>query len=522
MENRFSKQVVVIFLSMLISFSSCNRVVIGIETPQILPPTPDRSKVPSLTSTPEIGKEVSTTTPQSQENLSFTHPLYNFSFNYPSNWTLQQTSNSIKLTFEDFGLLISFKNKNEEKTISINLPEEGTLQEKGSVNFLTQSITQTYIIQSGQVTSVYYNQGKEITAGTMVFTLLLTRTNQNQGSGLSDQIISEVNQIIESFSAGFGLEPTTCSDNANFDADVTIPDDTRFSPGERFIKTWKLTNSGTCTWTKGYSLSFQSGDQMSAPASLPLTSSVAPGETIDVSVELTAPASNGIYRGNWMLSNEKGEQFGIGVNAEKPFWVQITVGEVAPDIQESLGSPTLRDNLESTDYWFMLDTDTTKFSSGENKLVLTALKTGKIDEWGMARYAKLKNFYLEFLFMTGNVCSSLDRYGMIVRAPDPSQGYVFGFSCDGRFRLYIWDGVNYTPIQEWKSSPLINPGPNQENRMGLYANGSVIKLYANGQLLAEYSDQTYTEGQFGVFVAAQDTPGFSVSLEEASYWKFGD
>jgi hypothetical protein len=261
---------------------------------------------------------------------------------------------------------------------------------------------------------------------------------------------------------------------------------------------------------------------MSSPNALPLPVSVLPGQSIEVSVDLIAPATNGIYRGNWMLTNEKGEQFGIGVNADKPFWVQITVGEVAPDIRAELGEPTLRDNMDSSDYWFKLDTPSTKFSAQDNKLLLTAVNTGEIDEWGMAKYAKLKDFYLEYEFLTGEKCSSLDRYGMIVRAPDPSKGYVFGFSCDGRFRFYTWDGSNYNPLQDWKSSPLIIPGPNQVNRMGLYATGSVIKLYANGQLLAEFSDQTYTEGQFGVFIAAQETPGFSMSLEEAVYWKFGD
>jgi hypothetical protein len=54
---------------------------------------------------------------------------------------------------------------------------------------------------------------------------------------------------------------------------------------------------------------------------------VVPGQTIDLSVALTAPASNGTYRGNWMLQNENGDRFGLGIDGDKPFWVQITVGE---------------------------------------------------------------------------------------------------------------------------------------------------------------------------------------------------
>ncbi|HGJ66308.1 TPA: hypothetical protein ENS27_13160, partial [bacterium] len=43
---------------------------------------------------------------------------------------------------------------------------------------------------------------------------------------------------------------------AGFVADVTVPDGTSFAPGAAFIKTWRLKNIGTCTWTGKYGLSF--------------------------------------------------------------------------------------------------------------------------------------------------------------------------------------------------------------------------------------------------------------------------
>ena len=100
-----------------------------------------------------------------------------------------------------------------------------------------------------------------------------------------------------------------------------------------------------------------------------------------------------------------------------------------------------------------------KFSGNGSELILTALTPGQNDEWGMANISPLKNFYLELIFTTAGQCSGLDRYGVILRAPDPNQGYVFGFSCDGRYRLFIWDGSRYKAIQEWKSSPLIKKVP---------------------------------------------------------------
>jgi hypothetical protein len=107
--------------------------------------------------------------------------------------------------------------------------------------------------------------------------------------------------------------------------DVTIPDDTRMAPGQNFTKTWRLQNTGTCTWTPEYSIAVFSGDAMNAPSSVPLLSNVAPGQTIDISVDLTAPTTAGTYQGNWKLRNKQGAWFGIGPGGSSPFWVRIVV-----------------------------------------------------------------------------------------------------------------------------------------------------------------------------------------------------
>jgi len=117
----------------------------------------------------------------------------------------------------------------------------------------------------------------------------------------------------------------TFCDWAQFVTDVTIPDGTSFSAGATFAKTWRLKNIGTCTWSTSYSLVFSSGEKMGGPDSVALTSNVAPGQTVDLTVNLTAPATSGSYRGFWLLKNASGGLFGIGTTAAKPFWVTINV-----------------------------------------------------------------------------------------------------------------------------------------------------------------------------------------------------
>ncbi len=120
--------------------------------------------------------------------------------------------------------------------------------------------------------------------------------------------------------------PTPC-DWAQFVKDVTVSDGTVFNPGSKFTKTWRLKNIGTCTWTNGYNLVFASGDQLGAPNVVALASTVRPGETIDVSVNLTAPTKEGKYRGYWQLRNADGVLFGLGDDTKGRFYVDISVKE---------------------------------------------------------------------------------------------------------------------------------------------------------------------------------------------------
>ncbi len=108
---------------------------------------------------------------------------------------------------------------------------------------------------------------------------------------------------------------------ASFVTDVTIPDDTVLFIEKPFTKIWRLKNIGTCAWTSEYKLVFDSGYRMSGPITQPLSNfTIAPGETVEISVDLIAPAVAGTYRSNWKIQAPSGETFAL---SSGPFWVQI-------------------------------------------------------------------------------------------------------------------------------------------------------------------------------------------------------
>ncbi len=112
---------------------------------------------------------------------------------------------------------------------------------------------------------------------------------------------------------------------AQFVSDVTVADGTQFAPGSVFLKTWRLKNIGSCAWTTDYDLFFVNGDKMNGETLVALPKKVNPGETVDVSVQLTAPATDGTYLGNWQLRTPDGKTFGIGAGGTTSFWVKIVV-----------------------------------------------------------------------------------------------------------------------------------------------------------------------------------------------------
>jgi hypothetical protein len=116
---------------------------------------------------------------------------------------------------------------------------------------------------------------------------------------------------------------TTVCDSGQFISE-TIPDGTLENPNASFTKTWRLKNVGACTWNSSYAIVFVSGTAMGAPAAVPLSGTVNPGQEVDVAVPMQAPSAPGAYTGNWKLRNTSSVLFGLGAS-NGPFWVKINV-----------------------------------------------------------------------------------------------------------------------------------------------------------------------------------------------------
>jgi hypothetical protein len=159
----------------------------------------------------------------------------------------------------------------------------------------------------------------------------VTATATATGTPTPNPIPTQTYTIISSEGTGNSGGQTGDCDNATFVSDITIPDGTQFSPGTAFTKTWRMFNSGSCTWTSAYSVVFIKGEIMSGISPQYLTSETASGVSRDISVELIAPSTAGTYASYWQLRNYADQVFG------QQFYVEI---EVSGDTQTPTATAT--------------------------------------------------------------------------------------------------------------------------------------------------------------------------------------
>ena len=121
--------------------------------------------------------------------------------------------------------------------------------------------------------------------------------------------------------------PIPCN-AAEFKGDITIPDWSSVYTGDVFLKTWRVKNVGTCTWSKDYKIFFFGGSQMNAASSVAFPGTVKPGESVDLSVKMVAPSKTGSFSGSWKLKAANSEVFGVGESNSVPMTVNIKVAEL--------------------------------------------------------------------------------------------------------------------------------------------------------------------------------------------------
>jgi hypothetical protein len=100
-----------------------------------------------------------------------------------------------------------------------------------------------------------------------------------------------------------------CETDLTFKEDLTIPDGSIASPGEKLDKRWLVENSGSCSWDQNYRIRLIAGPSLGAVTEQSLYPARSDTEAV-IRMEFTAPYEPGNYRSAWQAYSPKGEPFG--------------------------------------------------------------------------------------------------------------------------------------------------------------------------------------------------------------------
>lgn len=161
----------------------------------------------------------------------------------------------------------------------------------------------------------------QLTLTAAAFTPTASLPTETSGPEQPEQTATATSQPFAQVTDASGTTIALC-DLLSYDpgtVDVNVPDNTTMTPGQDFIKTWRVRNNGSCPWDPGYELVYAGySDQMSGQFQ-PLTEVVQPGQEVEISVQFQAPDEAGVYLSAWQMSNP------AGITFPEPIYVKVIV-----------------------------------------------------------------------------------------------------------------------------------------------------------------------------------------------------
>lgn len=181
-------------------------------------------------------------------------------------------------------------------------------------------------------------------------------------------------------------------------------------------------------------------------------------------------------------------------------------------------TPIIQEDFLLADYWNEFDS-----SSGSGQIMIAEenykLVSKQVEniEWTF-NGRKTGNIYLTGTAVVPNTkCKAGDYWGLVFRYKDNANFYVFGVSCDGKYKmLKLVDGLPETVVDFTDSTAILKLG--QKNVLGVRAVGDQISLYANDQFLTTVTDGTFAEGLIGMYVRALLTPNLTVVFDDITVY----
>lgn len=195
-----------------------------------------------------------------------------------------------------------------------------------------------------------------------------------------------------------------------------------------------------------------------------------------------------------------------------------TLAFVSSSGLEGVGEQIFNETFVPADYWSVGETDFSRIAVEEGWLRVLIKTPGSL-AWAVNGYAA-QNFYYQGLMQIGT-CQLGDYAGLVFRATNEGNLYLFGLSCDGRYRLVRRLNGEFQVLLDFTFTSEASAGSNAVNLLAVRAAGRELRLYVNDQQVGVYTETAEIEpvqGFFGAFAKASNTADLLASFDDVSAW----
>jgi hypothetical protein len=186
----------------------------------------------------------------------------------------------------------------------------------------------------------------------------------------------------------------------------------------------------------------------------------------------------------------------------------------------NLGNPDATFSFDKAGTFFTYSQADSKVEIKDGTLQYTIYDAIAWTIWSFSAL-ELEDYYFEINVTMPGDCVGKDRGGIIfgTKPGDTSDGANYQVSCDGYYRLFIYDGSDTIHLVPWTDDNSINSGPNATNRLGVLHEDNEITLYVNGSKLTTVTDDTYVgTGRIGINMGVDEHDNVTIYFDDAAYW----
>lgn len=188
-----------------------------------------------------------------------------------------------------------------------------------------------------------------------------------------------------------------------------------------------------------------------------------------------------------------------------------------PALLPEPGALILSDDFSPSTAWSTTRSEAGSIAFGNNELTL-AVTQRRSRLYTLRATPRMDDFYLE-ITSTASLCRTGDTYGLLLRAESAQDFYRLLIGCDGRVRFERVIRGAASPLQDWQPSGQVPPGAPLSLRLGVWAEGSTLRVFINNEMQFEVNDKIWTSGQLGLFAASAAEAPLSVSFSDLQIYR---